>query len=107
MGSTGKTQKPAEIKQLQNETKSRFDGIENIRYSLNSYMKSLDETRNSSLGELAQAISSQYHFHKNNEFGTLLITFGDGISELSTHQNNFVRYIILIFKYQNFICIFM
>lgn len=60
-------------------------------------MKSLDETRNSSLGELAQALSSQSQFHESNEFGTLLATFGDGISKLSTHQNNFVSAIVFLF----------
>ena len=54
-------------------------------------MKSLDESRNSSMGNLAQAISSQSHFHGENEFGTLLVTFGDGVSKLSDHQNGFVR----------------
>lgn len=61
-------------------------------------MKSLDETRNSSLGELAQALSFQSKFHESNEFGTLLATFGDGISKLSTHQNNFVSKIPFLFK---------
>lgn len=55
-------------------------------------MKSLDDNRNSSMGELAHAISSQSLFHDENEFGTLLITFGDGISKLSNHQNEFVTY---------------
>ena len=90
MGSTRKTEKPTEIKTLQSETKSRFDGIRNIRDSLNSFMKSLDESRNSSLGELSRSISAQSNFHGENEFGTLLITFGDGVSNLSDHQNKFV-----------------
>lgn len=92
MGGTKKTEKPTEIKELQTETKSRFDGIKNIRDSLNSYMKSLDESRNSSLGELARSISAQSNFHGENEFGTLLLTFGDGVSKLSDHQNQFVSY---------------
>lgn len=53
-------------------------------------MKSLDESRNSALGELARAISAQSNFHGDNEFGTLLVTFGDGVSKLSDHQNGFV-----------------
>lgn len=56
-------------------------------------MKSLDESRNSALGELARAISAQSNFHGGNEFGTLLVTFGDGISKLSDHQNSFVTFI--------------
>lgn len=91
MGGTKKTEKPTEIKALQTETKSRFDGIKNIRESLNSYMKSLDASCHSSLGELAQSISAQSNFHGENEFGTLLITFGDGVSKLSDHQNQFVN----------------
>ena len=54
-------------------------------------MKSLDESRNSSLGELARSISAQSDFHGENEFGTLLVTFGDGVSKLSDHQNQFVN----------------
>ena len=91
MGSTKKTEKPTEIKTLQTETKSRYDGIRNIRDSLNSFMKSLDESRNSSLGELSRSISAQSNFHGENEFGTLLVTFGDGVSKLSDHQNQFVN----------------
>lgn len=55
-------------------------------------MKSLDESRNSALGELARSISAQSNFHGDNEFGTLLVTFGDGVSKLSDHQNGFVKY---------------
>lgn len=55
-------------------------------------MKSLDESRNSSLGGLARFISAQSNFHNQNEFGTLLVTFGDGIEKLSDHQNQFVRF---------------
>ncbi len=40
-GSTGKTQKPAEIKQLQNETRSRFEGLDNIKTALKTYSKGL------------------------------------------------------------------
>ena len=54
-------------------------------------MKSLDESKNSAMGKLAQAISAQSLFHGENEFGTLLVTFGDGVSKLSNHQNDFVR----------------
>ena len=53
-------------------------------------MKSLDASRNSAFGELARAISAQSNFHNGNEFGTLLVTFGDGVSKLSDHQNQFV-----------------
>jgi len=61
-------------------------------------MKSLDESRNSSMGKLAQAISSQSHFHGENEYGTLLITFGDGVSKISDHQNDFVRVKMILIK---------
>ena len=42
------------------------------------------------MGKLAQAISAQSRFHGENEYGTLLVTFGDGISKLSEHQNELV-----------------
>lgn len=59
-------------------------------------MKSLDESRNSALGDLARAISSQSNFHDDNEFGSLLITFGEGIYKLSDHQNGFVTFLNML-----------
>lgn len=41
LGNTAKTQKPMEIKQLQTETASRFDGLQDIRNSLKEYVRAL------------------------------------------------------------------
>lgn len=72
-----------------------------MKNSLKEYMKSIDDNKNSSLGLLAHSISSQSMFHAQNEFGAILVAFGDGMYQLSEYQTKFVKiqYFLSLFRF--------
>ena len=90
IGNVDRTEHPEAYKQLEMETESRREGIDNILQAMNLYIRGEDNRKSTPIARLSKTILQQGKMHGDDSaYGSLMVDMGTGLDRISTHQNEF------------------
>ena len=92
IGNVDRTRYPEDYKQLEMETESRREGVDNILQAMNLYVRGEEGRKSTPIARLSKTVLQQGKMHGDDSaYGSLMIKMGTGLDHISTHQNDFAN----------------